>query len=629
MNMKKFGYRRLLMTILLTGLLAGLSLFGCAGTIKPEESSRQTESTEPAKTSTEETEPSSETEEEVMESEEQVLKLLQEANEAGKDELQFTCSEDMYDFLSADVFAELRILLVKSGAEAQIHYSDTAHLIALRTLTFTDNAWAECKDEKEVKEALRTFAEESKGAFVLICEAGMTETLNSEGKLFNYAAQGGYNNIRYSVNGRMLNIVEAVLFDEPYAVVENAAQFTAAIERFAEEKQPSFYIVREQEFRKELAEDAFSEEIMLASSKLDEYKGTSTSSGIFHYTDVVYAQVPQMICYTEDDVASAIRQMGAQGAAEFRLYLVGDLIETLSDKSFRRLHELEASSGMSSAKMSYSSSTTLRELFYTEAKIVADAVVLPDVSKAASFIEKRIHKGLQEITLFCSYELFDKLVGPLEDEEAAEDSLVPIYDLTAQAGIYDYELIISRDFHAVTINIKSLYPGTEIVLAVQNGTDNELSSALKGCLGSALKMASECEDEDALTTARNIHDALCRRITYSTEEGKTDRDTAVGALLDGRADCDGYSDAFYLVGTLAGLNIRYQRGEAVDAEFYDKAGTAMHMWNLIELEESWRLVDVTWDDAGDEIVYTWFNIGAGEASKTHRWNEEMTVKLAK
>ena len=52
------------------------------------------------------------------------------------------------------------------------------------------------------------------------------------------------------------------------------------------------------------------------------------------------------------------------------------------------------------------------------------------------------------------------------------------------------------------------------------------------------------------------------------------------------------------------------------------------MWNLLEIDGTWRLVDVTWDDTDQETVrYTFFNLGYDRACRMHIWNEALTVPL--
>ena len=147
-------------------------------------------------------------------------------------------------------------------------------------------------------------------------------------------------------------------------------------------------------------------------------------------------------------------------------------------------------------------------------------------------------------------------------------------------------------------------------------------------IAAARALASACRSNDPLETVRKIHDALCDRIVYTSDEDMDEDDTAVGALLNGQANCDGYSDAFFLVGRLAGLEVRYQHGDSREKGTDEKNRDVSHLWNLVRIGGAWYLVDVTWDDQDYGTIYTWFCIGADKARQSHIWNEEMSVPLA-
>ena len=69
--------------------------------------------------------------------------------------------------------------------------------------------------------------------------------------------------------------------------------------------------------------------------------------------------------------------------------------------------------------------------------------------------------------------------------------------------------------------------------------------------------------------------------------------TAIGALIDGKANCQGYSDAFYMLGRMLGWNVGRMGGQA---------GGDSHLWNTITLKNGKTYcVDVTWGD--DAIKY--------------------------
>lgn len=432
-------------------------------------------------------------------------------------------------------------------------------------------------------------------------------------------------------------ITYGVYKDEPCAaVVQNADQFAEAVAHFAKENCTSFYVELGQTYWNQLQNDDDSWDKLEACSMLDSFGGSSRvdSTGTekhryFRFYSVEYTNDPKMICSTEDEVIAAIVRAGELGAKSFRLYVVGEsLIKKLFDNSCSRLHELEAKAGMVDSRMAYGFSDTYRMIHYTQAEIAAEAITLETKKEAIAYVEEKVQSGAQEISLFCTKSLYSSLVSDLDNRFAVVyDSMAPVFDLISHAGIYDYELYFSRTTYAITIQIKSLYPGKEIILAVNSGRESSLSSRLRQTLNEARSIASSCKTSDPETTAKNIHDAICKRVTYTTADDKSDNDTAVGVLLNGKADCDGYSDAFYLVCTLAGLNVRLQHGDGGGSGF-DFLNSATHMWNLLELDGTWRLVDLTWDDSSDEIQHTWFNLGNDRASRGHSWNEDMTVSLA-
>ena len=177
------------------------------------------------------------------------------------------------------------------------------------------------------------------------------------------------------------------------------------------------------------------------------------------------------------------------------------------------------------------------------------------------------------------------------------------------------------------VRVSARYPGTRIVNAVREENYLGLNHRERETLSAALELAEACRREDPLETALLVHDALCERIVYTDDDATEEDDNAIGALLDGRANCDGYADAFYLTGTLAGLEIRYQHGNSRRKEADESYRDVSHMWNLIRIDGSWRMVDVTWDDQEDRTVHTWFNIGADRARRTHVWDEENSTPL--
>ena len=168
--------------------------------------------------------------------------------------------------------------------------------------------------------------------------------------------------------------------------------------------------------------------------------------------------------------------------------------------------------------------------------------------------------------------------------------------------------------------------GTKIWAYYRTGRSEQLSEREWDTLGVALDIASGAEGS-ALEKERYIHDELCRRIRYGSDGTENnDDDCAVGALLNGVANCDGYSDAFFLTGRLAGLEVRYISGEGLSGPEYGP-----HMWNLIRIRRQWVMVDLTWDDNGsaeqgdgEDCTWLWYNRGTETMALDHRWPEWTT-----
>lgn len=99
-----------------------------------------------------------------------------------------------------------------------------------------------------------------------------------------------------------------------------------------------------------------------------------------------------------------------------------------------------------------------------------------------------------------------------------------------------------------------------------------------------------------------LHDMLCKYVTYDSEfEGEEESDlySAFGALVYGRAVCEGYARAFKLICKFAGIECILVTG--------DSKGVG-HMWNMVNLDGQWYHVDVTWDDLRAEPLHTYLNV---------------------
>ena len=94
-----------------------------------------------------------------------------------------------------------------------------------------------------------------------------------------------------------------------------------------------------------------------------------------------------------------------------------------------------------------------------------------------------------------------------------------------------------------------------------------------------------------------IHDRLAKKVVYDLNAPYAHN--AYGALVDGKAVCDGYTKAFqYLL-------------QKVGIQSFMATGTGnggKHAWNIVRIDGKYYNVDLTWDDQKSDIIYTYFNI---------------------
>lgn len=107
-----------------------------------------------------------------------------------------------------------------------------------------------------------------------------------------------------------------------------------------------------------------------------------------------------------------------------------------------------------------------------------------------------------------------------------------------------------------------------------------------------------------------LHDLICRETTYTLGDAEELVFTAYGALINGKAVCEGYSRAMQLLCKRLGIPCALVTGVA------EGEG---HMWNIIDPGDGWYHLDVTWDDAAEDNIpiYSFFNLTDDEIEKTH------------
>lgn len=84
--------------------------------------------------------------------------------------------------------------------------------------------------------------------------------------------------------------------------------------------------------------------------------------------------------------------------------------------------------------------------------------------------------------------------------------------------------------------------------------------------------------------------------------------TVFGALVNGKAVCEGYSRAMQLLLSYAGMQCRLVNGEGQ---------SALHMWNLVRIDRAWYHLDATWNDGDDMADHAYFNLSDAQIRADH------------
>lgn len=117
---------------------------------------------------------------------------------------------------------------------------------------------------------------------------------------------------------------------------------------------------------------------------------------------------------------------------------------------------------------------------------------------------------------------------------------------------------------------------------------------------------------------RYIHDFVLDTVTYDSSyfDKDLERDNyprvydTFGALVNGKAVCEGYTRLFQYLCYQTGINSVFINGESKSDG---------HAWNAVKLNNEWYHIDTTWDDGhtGGIPLYTYFNLTEKEITADH------------
>ncbi|MDO5146429.1 MAG: transglutaminase domain-containing protein [Eubacteriales bacterium] len=231
-------------------------------------------------------------------------------------------------------------------------------------------------------------------------------------------------------------------------------------------------------------------------------------------------------------------------------------------------------------------------------------------------IEEALKKGEKELS-FVTTELSQEDLRELNQSHDGFYGTVSSYEIRTMRILRHSQVTLHCDISENFYVERAMLDGEAIP------SDNRKALRLKEVCESILPQLEEADSD--YKKEKKIHDYLVRKVAYGYPEGREEKDstgyTAYGALVEGKAVCNGYAQAMKLLCDISGVECEMISGRA-DGE--------NHAWNLVRLEGALYHVDVTWDDPEpddpDRILYSYFNLDDAQMGLSHQWEKSFYEK---
>lgn len=214
--------------------------------------------------------------------------------------------------------------------------------------------------------------------------------------------------------------------------------------------------------------------------------------------------------------------------------------------------------------------------------------------------------------------LFNAASNNIEDV-TVEDIQVTAQDVYEAFWAFDYEnpqfLRLGSGYEITYVDnrVSNKIKSVKISYGRDAGATNQ--AAFEARAEAVLEKARELETD--YERLKYVHDWLVNNTTYTKGDDPSLRE-ADGAIVNGRALCEGYSKAFMYFAQSLGYQCICSVGVA---------NLEDHMWNMVKIGNSWYNVDVTWDDPDDtknvidgvsNLRHDYFLINDAELRLDHR-----------
>ena len=224
-----------------------------------------------------------------------------------------------------------------------------------------------------------------------------------------------------------------------------------------------------------------------------------------------------------------------------------------------------------------------------------------------------LDSGENEFNIFCDsdYKTCTKDVESFFDDK---NNLSDINNFVHPYNSFKNIKISVTNYGKITLNITHIYNDDEISI-INDQIDKFINENINNNMSTEEKIKA-------------FHDYIVNNTKFDTEiENSQDRlnstsYNAYGLLINHKAICGGYSDTMAIY--LDKLNVPNYR-----------ISTNEHVWNLVNLDNKWLHLDVTWDDpvvsdGTDMLIYDYYLIDTNtllsKDTTQHNFNKEIYIE---
>lgn len=132
-------------------------------------------------------------------------------------------------------------------------------------------------------------------------------------------------------------------------------------------------------------------------------------------------------------------------------------------------------------------------------------------------------------------------------------------------------------------------------------------------------IAEKIKDFDEYNKSKYIYTYLAQNTEYTEGENSYNM---YGAIVEGKAKCDGYTKAYLYIMQKCGVEAGYICGEGKGD---------LHAWNIVKIDGDWYYVDCTWGDPviesdnaellKDNVDYSYLHVTTAEILASHTFDE--------